>query len=443
MRAPVLTFSWAFEPTERALWALALVCALGLFSSAEPNASAATVAALALLVIGMIVDAAFSLDPGKVRVTRETDTAWKQGARTMTSLTLTVPGRAELVVTDTLPDDASPRTVTHAVSCAPGLTTVSHAATIVRRGRFAFGRVAVRTLGPLGLMRRRARHVVVTTITVEPDLVRVQNDAARLTGGSGAEGARRRRAAAEGRELDALREYARGDDVRLVEWKATARRGTLIVKTMRPESRQDVLLLVDSGRQLMGALGEEDGGAMRIDAAVTGALVVGAAALSLGDRVTAIPFAADVRGLAVARGGRGTLRALGDALSLIDARPEAPDYLSIAQVILARQKRRALAIFFTDVTDESAARALIAAVARLSQRHVPMIVAIGDPAWWRLRERSEDGALVLAAERTLSHRRRALAALGRSGAIIVDATSTNAAPLATAAYLRAKSLGRI
>jgi hypothetical protein len=60
----------------------------------------------------------------------------------------------------------------------------------------------------------------------------------------------------------------------------------------------------------------EDGGAPRIDAAISAALVVGAAALTLGDRVTAISFAADVRGLAVARGGRGTLRALGSALAL-------------------------------------------------------------------------------------------------------------------------------
>jgi uncharacterized protein (DUF58 family) len=441
MRALLTRF--AFEPTERTLWAFAGVAALGLFSSAEPAASDATVAALALLVTGMLADGIFAFDPTRVRVARETVPAWKQGEPTTTALTLHVDERARVVVTETLPDGASPRTVTHAIDCAPGSTTVTHMAVMPCRGRFRFGRVAVRTLGPLGLIRRRARHVVDTRITVEPDLVRVQHEAERLTGGSGAEGARRRRAARDGRELDALREYARGDDVRLVEWKATARRGTLIVKTMRPESRQDVLLLVDSGRQLMGSLAKEDGGAPRIDGAVTSALVVGAAALSLGDRVTAIPFATDVRGLAVARGGRGTLRALGDALALIDARPEAPDYQAIAHLVAARQKRRALAVFFTDVTDEGAARALIASITRLSQRHLPMVVAVGDPAWQRMREHSPDHALVMAAERTLAHRKRALAALASSGAIVVDATAANAAALATSAYLRAKSLGRI
>lgn len=431
------------EPTERALASLAVVSALGVVSMGVPALGDAVVLALALVVVALIADALLSKSPADIRVARVAAPVWRQGSLAEVALSFTAARACHLEVTDTLPDDAAPRTVHLAIACAAGTTTTTYEARATRRGQHAFGRVAVRTEGPLGLVRRRARHVVETPFTVEPDLQAIARASAMERGLSTTDGAARRVRAEDGRELDALREYARGDDVRLIEWKASAKRRALVVRSMRPESRQDLVLLVDAGRQLMGSLDDEDGGAPRIDAAVTSALVTGASALALGDRVTALAFAEDVTSMRAARGGPGALKTIADAYVDVEARPAAPDYARVASFVVDRHPRRALVALFTDVTDEHAARALVTGVARLARRHLPVVVAVSDPAWARIKERAHEPAVRLAAERTLLHRRRALAALSRAGALVVDADAKSAVAKAHAAYVRVKRDGRL
>jgi len=431
------------EPTERTLALLAGVFALGVVSMGVPALGDAVALALVLVVVALVVDAVFAGDPGAIAVAREAPAVWRQGASTEIALAFTTAGACRIDVTDSLPDDATPRTTEIGIACAPGTTTTRYSARATRRGAHAFGRVALRTTGPLGLVRRRARHVVATPFTVEPDLAAIARASAMERGLSATDGAARRVRAEDGRELDALRDYARGDDVRLIEWKASAKRRALVVRAMRPESRQDLVLLVDAGRQLMGTLDEEDGGAPRIDAAVTSALVTGASALAFGDRVTALSFAEDVTSMRASRGGPGALKAIADAYVDVEARPAAPDYARVASFVVDRHPRRALVAIFTDVTDEHAARALVTGVARLARRHLPVVVAISDPAWARIKEHAQDPAVRLAAERTLLHRRRALAALTRAGALVVDADAASAVAKAHAAYVRVKRDGRL
>src|SRR5690606_10319481 len=108
-----------------------------------------------------------------------------------------------------------------------------------------------------------------------------------------------------------------GDDPRLVEHKVSARRGALVVKKTRPETRQDVVVCLDLGRQLLGAAAgegvDDDAGAPRLDSAVNAALTLAAAALSRGDRVGLCAFAADVTTWVPPAPGRSQLRRLGDA----------------------------------------------------------------------------------------------------------------------------------
>ena len=54
----------------------------------------------------------------------------------------------------------------------------------------------------------------------------------------------------EGRLFERLREWVPGDDTRIIDWKATARRGKPIARQYEDERRQQVMLLVDAGRLL-------------------------------------------------------------------------------------------------------------------------------------------------------------------------------------------------
>lgn len=437
------------EPTERLLWLLVVVAVVGLVGAAIPLVGDAAPFLLAGVAIAFVADALLAGSPRRARVGRAAPRVVVQSRPVEVQATLETARPLDLVVVDSLPAAAlppgAPRDVVRHVRAPAGVASWTWSIVLAARGRWRFGRTTLRALGPLGLARRRVRRVVDTEVVVVPDVAAVAASAERLLRGAD-EGRRARRRIAQGREFDALREYRRGDDVRLVEWKATARTGDLVVKQTTPETRQDVVVLLDAGRHLAGRHDPVDGGHPRFDTATDAALTLGAAALAKGDRVALVAFAGDVRAWVPAGEGKGHLRRLAGALEDVAALPEESDYAEAARFVVARQKRRSLVAFVTDVLDEPSARALAAAVARLRGRHLPLVVAVADPALARLARAPappDAPATPFAAERLAAHRARALAALRSVGAIVVDAPSPRAAASAVDAYAQAKARGRL
>lgn len=446
------------EPTERAVWCLVAIAGVGTLGAAIPTLGEAALVGMVGFWGLLVADFLLAGSPRSFVIERELSEPVVQGAPAKVTRVIRGSRRALLELTDALPaacalDGRGEALEDRLVIEARETVRVTRELTLLRRGRHRFGRVTLRTRGPFGLVRRRARHVVDTEVRVLPDLARIGAQAERLLRGQDAEGARRKRGQREGRELESLREYQRGDDVRLIEWKASARAGTLIVKRLMPETRQDVIILVDTGRQLAGRHEPRDGAEPRLDVAVQTALTLAAAALSRGDRVGMLAFAGDVRSFAPGATGRGHIRRLAEALNECDALPEEADYAEAVRFLLARQKRRALIAFVTDVVDEPGARALASAVALLRGRHLPLVLAVGDPALLRLARgehesevdegRLSPALLESAAERLKDHRKKALSAVASSGAIVVDAPAPRAAQLAVHAYRGIKGNGRL
>jgi uncharacterized protein (DUF58 family) len=466
------------EPTERTLWLLAVSGIVGALGIAMPAVGLAAPYALAGLALFVVVDVILAGSPGAVVVQRVLPERCTEGRPAEFALALRCPRRVDVEVVDTLPGADEPWLAGRAVVDVDDGATLRAQRTFARRGRWPCGRIAVRTHGPLGLVRRRQRRVLPGVVNVSVDLAAVVARAERIVRGAESEGARRKRAVERGRELDSLREYRRGDDVRLVDWKASARTGTLIVKELVPETRQDVVVVLDAGRQFCGHQGEVRPGASGdIDGDVDGdvdgdgsggdaapetaagtqrfvlaeqiALLVGASALLKGDRAGLLVLGDDVVAFEPPREGRAQLKRIADATAVVDAEPVEPAYQTLPAFLGARLKRRALVCVITDVVDEAAARALAQGLAGLRGRHLLVVVAVSDPALHRLATAAPTagdplGALVpVAAERLLTHRRRALAALEAIGAVVVDAPGARAAASAVDAYLALKSQGRL
>lgn len=442
------------EPTERALWLLALVAAVGALGLAAPPVGDAAPFVLAGVALAAAADFWLAGSPRRLKIARVLPEQIVEGRAC--ELVLTVDSRAALdaVLTDSLPEAAlaagAEANPSHAIALAAGYCArLASQVTFVRRGAHRLGRVAVRTRGPLGLVRRRARLALEADIEVLPDVARIGARAERLLRGKDAEAGMRRRMLRDGREFDSLREYQRGDDPRLVEWKQSARRGSLVVKKLKPETRQDIVIAVDAGRHLSGTHALPDGGEPRFDVAITAALTLAAAGLARGDRISFACFAADVLAWAPPATGRGALRRLADTSREVGALAEEADYGALTRFVVARQKRRALVCIVTDVLDEPSVRGLAGAVAMLRQRHLPVVLALGDPALARLARSAPDGdskaerLVPDAAARLLAHRRKGLAALEAAGAVVVDAQAPKAAALAVEAYVALKAQGRL
>jgi uncharacterized protein (DUF58 family) len=133
----------------------------------------------------------------------------------------------------------------------------------------------------------------------------------------------------------------------------------------------------------------------------------------------------------------------------VHALAEEADYGELARFLVARQKRRAMVCLLTDVLDEPSVRGLAGAVAMLRQRHLPVVLALGDPALVRLARSAAEGddnverLVPEAAARLLAHRKKGLAALEAAGAVVVDAAAPRAAALAVETYVTLKAQGRL
>jgi uncharacterized protein (DUF58 family) len=283
-------------------------------------------------------------------------------------------------VADELPDairGGATQAGTDIVVPAGATTALELQVTGIRRGRFALGRVGWRARTPLGLLAAYWIGDPADSVLVAPSVSGVRRfRLLAIQHRLHVAGVRALRRKGEGQSFSGLREYAVGDDPRHVDWKATARRNTLITREYSIEQSQAVITLVDAGRgmtQLAGAY-------PRFEHALSAALVLTDVAVAAGDRVGTLVFDDEVRAFVPPRRGRGALGAIRNALIPVTATVTEPDYAAAFRYLAVHQRRRALIVFFTDVIDVRASRALVAHVTRSTARHLVVIVALRNDA---------------------------------------------------------------
>jgi uncharacterized protein (DUF58 family) len=247
----------------------------------------------------------------------------------------------------------------------------------------------------------------------------------------------------EGRLFESLREWVSGDDVRNIDWKATARRGKLIARQYEAERRQQVLLVLDTGRLLSG----EIAGVARLDYVVQAALELAYAAVQHDDNVGVMAFADGVQFFVPPQRGRAGLRRVLDVLTVVEPTLVEPDYPGAFRYLAVRNRKRALTVLFTDVIDRFASEALVAHVATLRPRHLPLAVTLRNPeldAVAGLRPVGiEDAFRKAAAEELLRAREDALTHIRRAGVLVLDVAPQRAAQAVVASYLDLKRRGRL
>ncbi|HEV8218406.1 MAG TPA: DUF58 domain-containing protein [Gemmatimonadaceae bacterium] len=316
-------------------------------------------------------------------------------------------------------------------------------ATGASRGAWHFGDVAVRVVGPLGLM---ARIIVVRvppqTTTVVPSLTNVRRfRLLALQQRLSDVGVRALKRRGEGSAFAGMRDYVPGDDPRFVDWKATARHGRLISREHTIERSQVVISMIDCGRAMTQLAGQYS----RLDHVLSASLVLSDVAATSGDRVGLIAFDDAVRAVVAPQRGRTALRSLRAAISGLEARVVEPDYAAAFRVLATSQPRRALVVFFTDVIDVRTARSFVGYANRAGKRHALVVVAIENDALIEASRPATVGATALfrsaAAEELVREREEALARMRSAGIAVLDVSPTHMATAVVNRYLEIKARG--
>jgi uncharacterized protein (DUF58 family) len=249
-----------------------------------------------------------------------------------------------------------------------------------RRGAHQLGDLWLRVPTRLGLWQRQVRVPAAQEVRVYPDLQQVRTwDLLVLQERDSLSRAIRQRGGES--EFERLREYTQDDDVRHIDWRATARHRTVIARQYQLERNQNVVFALDLGRLMTAqARSGPDGepGLSHLDHALNATLMLSHVAMRAGDHVGLVAFDAKVRTFLPPEGGpRATRRIVQACYDLFPTLVE-PDYRMVFTQLRQRLRKRSLVVLFTQVLDPATQKMLVPLVRSLSPTHLPLCILLRD-----------------------------------------------------------------
>jgi uncharacterized protein (DUF58 family) len=416
----------AIVPTRRLAVAAAIVAPLWLLSGSRAGAVIALSVSIAVIVAAL-ADALTTPGRSGVEVIREAPRVVGLGDEEQVIYTVRSHWRAPLHVRlfHRMPDGVADVAADTTEMTVPPRSEhqVTRRIRGTRRGAQELGRLVLRVRGRLGLTERAIVFEPGDTILVSPSIAGIRRyRLLALQHRLRDVGIRNVRIRGEGTSFASLRNYSVGDDPRHIDWKATAKRRTLITREYAVEQGQTVMILVDAGRMMTQMAGPMS----RFEHVLASALSLADVAASGGDRVGLMVFDDEVRAFVPPIRGRAALPPIRAALVPATARLVEPDYAGAFRTLSARHRKRSLLVIFTDIIDRRASAALIAHTVRAAARHLPLVVALRNDELLAaaLPPSSEisDSALYrsAAAEELVITRDEALRAMRQTGVDVLD-----------------------
>ncbi|QJP97207.1 MULTISPECIES: DUF58 domain-containing protein [Pseudomonas] len=274
---------------------------------------------------------------------------------------------------DHVPDGLSYENLPLSTELQPGQRSlIGYRLRPLKRGHFSFDTCELNLPSPFGLWSGKRLLNITDHTRVYPDFARlydgqllaVDNWLSQL-------GVRQRQRRGQGMEFHQLREFREGDSLRQIDWKATARHRTPIAREYEDERDQQIVFMLDCGRQMRS----QDGELSHFDHALNACLLLSHVALRQGDAVGLSTFASDQPRFIAPVKGAGQLKVLLNGVYDLDSTRRSADYPAAVNQLLARQKRRALVVLVTNVRDKDDEE-LLNAVRQLSHRHRVLVASL-------------------------------------------------------------------
>ena len=431
---------------------VALICVLPIALSPWP--AKAFVVLLVVLAIVVTVDVVLAASTRGLRFTRSPDTSVRLGQQVDAGLLIRNDGRRRFrgQIRDAWPPSAraDPRTNPVNIATGQGQHVQTHLRP-VRRGDQRAAVVTARSIGPLGLAGRQGSHSVPGHVRVLPPFLSRKHLPSRLAKLREIDGLLPTLIRGQGTEFDSLREYVVGDDVRSIDWRATARRADVVVRTWRPERDRRVVIVLDTGRTAAGRVGvdptaADPAGWPRLDWSMDAALLLAALASRAGDHVDFLAHDRVSRAGVFGASRTELLAQLVEAMAPLRPALLESDWRAMVATIARRTRRRSLVVLLTDLNATALDEGLLPVLPRLSAKHHVLIAAVADPRVDQMAAGRSDAAAVYdsaAAERSRNDRRAIATRLRRNGVEVIDAPPAELGPALADRYLAMKATGRL
>ncbi len=241
----------------------------------------------------------------------------------------------------------------------------------VERGEYEFGNLILMVKSGLGLVVKKVTSGQEATVAVYPSYVQMRKyELFAQSAYSNEFGSKRIRKIGHSMEFEQIKEYVTGDDVRTINWKATARRGNLMVNHYTDERSQQVYCIIDKGR-LMKMPFEK---LTLLDYAINATLVLSNVCLHKQDKIGLITFSNKLGSLLVADKKPIQLENILQVLYKQQTQFLESDYEKLYLQVRSQIKQRSLLVLFTNFESVSGLRRQLPYLKKISGHHLLLVV---------------------------------------------------------------------
>ncbi len=406
-------------PQPRLLAGFAAISALLIAGVWFPPLILVGLTANGVLVLFAVADAYLAVRPKRIEILREVSQVLSVGAANPVTLRILsrAPRPVAIEITDEPPVPSRSEGLPFEAMLIPQREVeATYHLYPGRRGASRFKTVAFRYRSPLGLWARNVTRPLVNDVRIYPDIRTVRRfDLLAKRNRLSEMGLKLWRLRGKEGEFERLREYRRDDEMRHIDWRATAKHQKLISREYTTERNQNIVVLLDCGRSMLN----ETEGISHLDRGLNAAIILSYIALAQGDNVSLTAFSNRIERYVGPVRGKAAIQSLIQKTYDLEARHEASDYGLVCEDLLRRQKKRALVLLITYALDDQHLDAIGRYLRTLISSHLFLCVLVKDLPLASLAEGVPDTDVeayqVAAASEMLGAQERRLSALRASG----------------------------
>lgn len=241
----------------------------------------------------------------------------------------------------------------------------------ISRGEYAFGSINVYVHAPLKLIKRRYEINAAKAVKVYPSYLQMRRYQLLAVSNKLQEvGVKRIRKLGHSMEFEQIKEYVRGDDYRTINWKATARKSSLMVNNFTDERSQQIYCVINKGRVMKMPFG----GLTLMDYAINASLILSNVALVKQDKAGLITFSQNVDTFILADKKTTQINLLLEALYKQQTNFMEPDFEKLYSVIRNRVTNRGLVVLFTNFESQESLQREMPALKKIARYHLLLVV---------------------------------------------------------------------
>lgn len=313
-----------------------------------------------------------------------------------------------------------------------------------QRGEYSFGALNIYAISPIHLIKKRYSFDQGKMVAVYPSFIQMRKyELFAISNRLTEVGVKKIRRISNNNEFEQIKEYVLGDDIRTINWKATARRNALMVNQYQDEKSQQVYSIIDMGRTMKMPFA----GLSLLDYAINTALVISNIAKIKHDKPGIITVSKGIHQIVAASNRNAQMKMIMEALYRQQTRFQETNFELLYATIKHKIPNRSLLMIYTNFEGISSMRRQLKYYRLIAKHHVLMVVFFENSELSKLIDTTAHKTAEVykkaLAEKLLQEKRQIVSEL-RSHSIYAILTKPEDLTINSInKYLELKSLGRI